>query len=158
MTRAVLAILALAVSSPAFAGASHRTGGSTGVGLGGGTTGGGISVKHFLSDKTAVQGVAGIADLGGEGLQLSADYLLEQPVFGSADVVDVAWNVGAGAGIGLSSSGDDLGLGVSGVAGLEFAFVPVPLDLVLEYRPTLALVPGVGLELIDFTGHLRWFF
>lgn len=145
-------------STPAHAGAKHRTGGSTGLGLGAGTFGGGISVKHFTSDRGALQGVVGTAGYKGDGLYVSGDYLLEQPVIGSADVVDVAWNIGAGAGLGVYSGGGDLGLGVSGVAGLEFALVPIPLDFVIEYRPTLGLSPDLGLDLVNFTGHLRWFF
>lgn len=148
------ALAAVSLPSAALAGASHRTAGSTGVGLGVGTVGGGVSVKHFLADSHAVQGVVG---LGNDTLRVSADYLLEQNTFATTDVVDLAWNIGAGVGVGIGDGGN-LGLGVSGVAGLEFAFVPVPLDLVLEYRPTIAVVPDVDLELVEFTGHLRWFF
>mgnify|MGYP000571700278 FL=1 len=161
MTRP-LALTALAASllwaPSALAGAKHRTAGSTGIGLGGGTTGGGISAKHFLSEGTAVQGVVGLAGFEGDGLQLNADYLMEQPVIASAEPFDVAWNFGVGAGVALFPEHNLLGLGVSGIAGVEFAFVPIPLDLVLEYRPTLGVLPGVGLDLVNFSGHLRWFF
>ena len=155
----LLAASLLLASSSAWAGASHRTAGSTGLGLGAGTTGGGISVKHFLTDGTAVQGVIGAyGGWDGGGLGLNADYLLERPAFATTEPVDIAWNVGLGAGVGLFPKSDVIGVGVSGIAGQEFAFVPIPLDLVLEYRPTIGVLPGVGLDLVNFTGHLRYFF
>lgn len=165
MTRtlpAALAALTLLALLPgrAHAGASHRSAGSTGIGLGGGTASGGISAKRFLTGATAIQGVIGTYGRWGDGtgLGLSADYLLERPPLASGAVADLAWNIGAGAGVGLFPATDTLAAGVSGVAGLELAFVPIPLDFVVEYRPTVGVLPGVGLDLVNFTGHLRWFF
>ena len=145
------------LATSAEAGASHRKAGSTGIGLGGGTASAGISAKHFMSDSMALQGVVGTYGRwnDGNGLGLSADYLLEQPVVASADVVDIAWNVGVGAGLGI---GDGVAIGVSGVAGLEFAIVPVPFDFVIEYRPTFLLIPQPAFDLVTFSGHLRYFF
>jgi len=163
MLRHAVAVLTLAsaalASAPAMAGATHRSAGHTGVGLGGGTTSGGISVKHFLSDTSAVQGVVG--GWGGwnnGGIGLSADYLYEMPALAETADLTVGWNVGPGVGLGLYAPTDSVGLAVNGVLGLELAFGPIPLDLVVEYRPTLSVVPGVGFDFINFTGHLRWFF
>jgi hypothetical protein len=154
---APLALLAL--PSLAHAGASHRRAGTAGVGLGGGTTGAGLSAKVFLSDASAVQAVAGPwGSWGNGGLGLSADHLYEMPTIAEGDAAELAWNWGAGAGVGIFSETATLGVGVSAVAGLEVAFKPVPLDLVVEYRPTLAVLPGVDLDLIGATAHLRYFF
>jgi hypothetical protein len=49
-------------------------------------------------------------------------------------------------------------LGASGVAGLEFDFQPVPIDLTLEYRPGVSILPGVGADLVNFSGHVRYHF
>jgi hypothetical protein len=154
----VFASAALA-STPALAGASHRSAGHTGVGLGGGTTSGGISVKHFFSDTSAIQGVVG--GWGGwnnSGLGLSADYLYEMPALAEIQDLTVGWNVGPGVGLGLYAPTDEVGIAVNGVVGIEFAFGPIPLDLVLEYRPTVNVAPRVDFDFINFTGHLRWFF
>lgn len=163
MLRHLVAALCLSAATltagPARAGATHRSAGHTGVGLGGGTTSGGISVKHFISDSSAVQGVVGgWGGWGNSGLGLSADYLYEMPPIAETTDLTVGWNLGPGVGVGLYAPTDSVGLAVNGVAGIEFAFGPVPLDLVLEYRPTLYLVPGVGFDFINFTGHLRYFF
>ncbi len=114
-------------------------------------------MKHFLTKGTAVQGVVGAyGGWEGGGLGLNADYLIERPPIASGEVIDLAWNFGAGAGVGIHDN--SAAVAVSGVLGLEFAFVPAPIDLVIEYRPTLGVVPGIGVDLINATGHLRWFF
>lgn len=147
----------LSATGTAHAAASHRSAGSTGIGLGGGTASAGISAKHWLTKGTAIQGVVGSYGRweAGSGIGLSADYLFEGPAIATGEVLDLGWNLGLGAGLGI---GNELGVGVSGVAGLEFAFVPAPIDLTLEYRPTLGVAPGLGFDLINFSGHLRWFF
>jgi hypothetical protein len=144
----------------ALGGAAHRTAGSTGVGLrgtflGSNIYGAGISAKHFLTDDHAIQGVVG---LGGNTLLLNADYLFEQKVFGETEGVEFAWNIGPGAGLGIASDASALGLSVSGVAGLEIALVPIPLDFVLEYRPELVVIPVIALDIAQFYAHVRWFF
>ena len=66
------------------------------------------------------------------------------------------WSFGLGAGVGVRD--DNTGIAAAGVAGLEFNFTVIPIDLVLEYRPTLAIHPDVDLDLVDFSGHLRFYF
>jgi hypothetical protein len=157
---AAAALTVAALPLTAHAGAEHRSAGKFGLGLGGGTNTGGISAKMFLSDASAIQAVVGAYGNweNGTGLGLNADYLYEMPAIADVEAVEIAWNLGAGAGLGGNSKSNALSVGVSGVAGLEFAFKPVPLDLVIEYRPTLHVVPKVELGLVNFTGHLRWFF
>ena len=50
---------------------------------------------------------------------------------------------------------DAIKLGVNGVAGLEFNFNPVPIDLVIEYRPGIHIIPNVDPDLIGFGAHVR---
>lgn len=155
----LIGILLLALPSLAHAGAAHRRSGTVGVGLGGGTTGAGLSAKVFLSDASAVQAVAGPwGGWGGGGIGLNGDYLLEMPTIVEGDMAELAWNIGAGAGVGIFSRTATLGAGVSGVAGLELAFKPAPIDLVVEYRPTIWVLPAADLSLIGATAHLRYFF
>lgn len=160
---ALCAALALTLAAPARADNIRQSGG-LGIGLGSGTLSNGLSIKYFLNDSNALQLVAGtwggggIKDRFGDfgGLGVGGDYLYELPVLASASFVDIAWNLGAGVGLGLDD--DALGLAGAFIAGLEFNFIPVPLSLVLEYRPTVGVLPGFGLDLIDFTGHLRFHF
>ena len=157
----LLLVSALLLPSAAVAGAPHRGAGHWGIGVGGGTTGAGVSAKTFLSDNQALQGVVGLYGPWGQGAQgigLNADWLWEMPTLAEGEPVELAWNAGLGAGAALFPEFNSLGVGVSGVLGLELAFKPVPLDLVIEYRPTLSVLPGIGLDPLAFTGHLRWFF
>lgn len=165
------AVLLLAFGAPrdALAGSPIRTGGNLGLGVGGGTWVDGLSIKYFMSGKTALQGVIGAWGYGhnyydGYGyygyygynrgvVGLSGDFLWEQPAIADSEGLELAWNAGLGPSI---QGGDGLfGLGVHGTLGLEFNFKPIPIDLVLEYKPGLIVLPGFGADLYDFAVHLR---
>ena len=60
--------------------------------------------------------------------------------------------------MGVSTNGGTPGVAAAGIAGLEFNFTRAPFDIVLEYRPSVGILPGPGIELIGFTAHVRiWF-
>jgi hypothetical protein len=100
----------------------------------------------------------------GDGLGLGADYLFELPdIVRAGRAFDLAWNVGAGIGLGFDDDDGpndswDTAFAVAFVLGLELSFIPVPLDIVLEWRPGLLLVPDVDFDLVDFTAHIRFYF
>lgn len=143
-----------AVSATAHAGAPIRQGGNFGLGVGSGTSAYGLSLKYYMSGRQAIQATAGIG--WGGYLGVGGDYLFEMPEFFSSSVVNLGWNLGPGVGVGLGNDG--LYTGASFVGGFEFNFNPVPIDLVLEWRPTLDILPGLDVDLIDFSGHLRFYF
>ena len=159
----VVAALCMVVGAgEAFAGGTDAVRSkSFGIGLGGGTGVSGLSLK--IPGQTAIQATLGIDPYG---IGLGLDGLLEMPEIASAPgLVGVAWNLGVGGTVVLWDGpfGDDggIGLGGSGIAGLGFNFdvLPtLPFDIVLEYRPSLWVVPGVDLDLIRFTGHIRLYF
>lgn len=154
----MFAALALAALLPTADAAPHRGSGHTGVGLGGGTLGGGVSVKHFLTDTSAVQGVVGAwGGWGVSGVGVSADYLVHFPLLADTPELDIGWNAGPGAGVAVFSSGSAW-FAASGVVGLELGVVEVPLDIVLEWRPTFLIEPVTRFDLLSFSGHVRWFF
>lgn len=154
------ALLCLALSAPAFA--ARPSSGNFGVGLGGGTGTTGLSAKYYPSDSTAVQALVGIYGFGhsGGGMSLAADYLFEMPALAESEVVNVGWNVGPGAWGGVYSGGGLSGafIGASAVAGLEFLVQPLPIDVVLEYRPALLLVPDIAIDFVSFDAHIRYYF
>jgi hypothetical protein len=115
-------------------------------------------MKYFMSESQALQGVVGIWGLGrdhGTIIGLNADYLWEGPSLTRGSVIDLGWALGVGA---FGGFGDAFWLGVSGVLGLEFNFVPIPIDIVLEYRPGLLVLEHVDADLINFGGHIRYYF
>lgn len=154
MMKRILGMIA-ALSVPGVAAASPP-GGPFGIGLGGGTGPSGLSMKYHTGG-TALQGVIGWGGVGDDGgyLAVSADFLLEQPEFAGGQGLSLAWNYGLGANVGV---GDALALGVSAIAGLEFNIQPVPIDIVLEIRPGISLLPGFDVSLLNGGGHIRYYF
>lgn len=156
----VALLLAVALASAVELADEPGDPGSLGLGVGGGTAVSGLSGKLPLSGGLAVQAVVGGAgyshDYGRSALGVDVDVLWEMPELVRAEEgVALAWSLGAG---GWTWVGAPFWLGANGVLGLELRVLPVPLDLVLEWRPSLRLVPEVGVELVDFGGHLRiWF-
>jgi hypothetical protein len=136
-----------------------------GVGIGSGTIANGLSVK-MMAGPGAFQWVAGFWGGGGagdrfrriDGVAGSLDYLFEMPSLARSQYFTVDWAFGFGGGVGVPTFNGQVGAAASGIAGIEFNFTAVPLDLTIEYRPTVAIIPDPGLHLIDFTAHLRlWF-
>jgi len=45
------------------------------------------------------------------------------------------------------------------VGGLQLNINAIPIDIVLEFRPGFFVVNGYfGLDLVNFTGHIRYYF
>ena len=148
-------LLGLLASTPAFADAPIRQAGNFGLGIGGGTYNSGLSLKYYTTGSQALQGVVGF-NLRRDWIGLNLDYLFEMPALATGSVVELGWNLGPGVAVGISDYG--VGAAVAGVAGLELNFNPIPIDLVLEWRPSLNVVPNVDIDLIGFTGHIRFYF
>jgi len=146
-----------------------------GLGLGAGTSTAGLSAKYFLSDRLALQGVIGAgydahhdyyAGAGGgwdSGAALSADLLFEMPAFFEDPDVNLAWAIGPGMGIWVGNH--SFALAASGALGFEVNITAVPLDIVIEYRPRLLIVPpasyagdGLAFDFVNFSGHIRYYF
>ncbi|MBK9649242.1 MAG: hypothetical protein IPO67_29530 [Deltaproteobacteria bacterium] len=156
MTRTLLTTLA-ALLLPSIALAEVP--GNFGIGIGGGLGVSGLSMKAPIGPG-AIQGVIGTYGWNGryddDRLGVSIDALWEQPTFASGGPVNLAWNIGFGGAVGVGQN-DPL-VGISGVAGLEFIVQPAPIDIVLEYRPGIILSPGVYSDLVNFSGHIRYYF
>ncbi|MEZ4459594.1 MAG: hypothetical protein R3E66_07650 [bacterium] len=168
-------ILSLLAADSAFAegwkgGMTIRSAGNVGVGLGAGTLASGLSLKYFADSNFAIQGNVGWWRSrwwgcdnrrcygGGDALAVSADAIFEQPVFAGNGSVDLAWNFGLGGGLGLSDYNNNIGAAAAGILGLEVLINVIPIDIVLEFRPNILVVPDVAFDLVDFTGHIRFYF
>lgn len=175
MTRHLL-VLSFLCASMAFshqAQAQVRKAGNLGVGVGSGTLATGFSGKYYADDKTAYQFNVGIhrtiRAFYGDALALGFDYMLEQPDLFNDGRFGIAWSVGPGLSLGYSEGRvrDYFLLGVSAVVGLEFLIEKIPIDFVIEYRPSIFIFndnfndrgrDGFDLDLIEFGGHVRYFF
>ena len=144
--------------------------GNTGFGLGAGTLAVGLSLKHFLADDFSIQANVGYWRgcwncshyyYNNNGLAMSLDFLVEGgPLLSIDDKLSIDWEAGLGGGLGINNWADNggLGVGISGVVGIQFNIHLIPVDFVIEYRPGLYVIPNVGLDIVNFTGHARYYF
>lgn len=174
-------ILLLAMPTTASAAWKHgmqiRNGGNVGLGIGQGTLANGLSLKYFADSSFAIQGNLGYwrgwggvyfndrdRYYGGNSFALSIDALFEQETLAGNQNVELAWNFGIGGGLGLSDGNyyrdrdSQVGAAVAGILGLEVLINAIPIDIVLEWRPQALVTPGFYLNLVHFSGHIRFYF
>lgn len=118
----------------------------TGVGLRGGFSNG-ITVKHFISEGTAVEG---ILSTRWRGFLITGLYELEK----STAVNGLDWYYGVGGHIGVWNNNrdnnpftDDGGatiLGIDGILGIEYTFGGIPINLSLDWKPAFNLIGSTG--------------
>jgi hypothetical protein len=174
--RTLLALVFTALTVTSASAEPMRTPGRFGIGIGSGTIANGLSAKYFMTGNHALQ--FNLGTFGGRGIKhrwsrfggfgFSADYLFEMPAIARAgNTFELAWNLGAGFGIGFDDNDHEYknkryhsytAFAAAFVLGLEFNFIAVPLDIVLEYRPTFFLAPYVAVNPVDFTAHIRFYF
>ena len=167
----VTAFGAVVSSGPSTHAEPIRSPGRFGLGLGSGTLTNGLSAKYFMSREDALQ--FNLGEFGGHGFRhrwhrfdgvgVGIDYLREMPdIVRAGRAFDLAWNFGGGLGLGFDdhddTDHDDVAFALAFVLGLEFNFIPIPLDIVLEWRPSLLFIPDVDFDAVDFTAHIRVYF
>ncbi|MDD2195551.1 MAG: hypothetical protein PHE03_06200 [Bacteroidales bacterium] len=119
----------------------------TGLGLKGGYPSG-VTVKHFLDNRSAVEG---IASFGWGGFGITGLYQFHNPI---PDLPGLSWYYGGGAHLAIANDDDDddnpwrgeeLTLGIDGVIGLEYVFAEAPISIGIDILPVLNIIqkPGV---------------
>jgi len=109
------------------------------------------SYKHFLNEKAAVDVFGGIR---WGGLAAGAYYLIHKPI---SSVENLTWYWGGGLSfttwnygyVGYSSYFE---LGLSGVLGLDYTFKDYPINLSVDWAPTIVL-----LDSYDYPGSYNRF-
>lgn len=121
----------------------------TGVGLRLGTASG-VTVKHFVSQKSAFEG---LLTTRWQGLEITGLYELNYNAF---DVERLNWYFGFGGHLGFYNGkntpwGEEdesyTILGIDGIIGIEYSFTDVPINLGLDWKPAFNLTGYV-----DFWG------
>lgn len=94
--------------------------------------GAGISFKHFLQDRKALEL---IGYFWNQGSRITGLYEIHGPVTGAKGL---QWYIGPGAHAGFYNSryGDGAFIGIDGVLGLDYTFSGVPLNLSLDWQPS----------------------
>jgi hypothetical protein len=117
----------------------------TGVGLRGGFSQG-LTIKHFLGDKSAVEGL--LTTRWG-GFEITGLYEVHNTAF---EVERLKWYYGAGAHIGFwdgNSSWGTIGnsytvVGIDGILGIEYSFSEAPIGIGLDWKPAINFVGYSG--------------
>jgi len=103
--------------------------------------GGGVSLKHFVRDNRAVEG---IGYFWNRGARITGLYEFHYNI---EDVAGLKWYVGPGAHVGFYNNryydsnyynGDGSGsfVGIDGVLGLDYKFDQVPINISLDWQPS----------------------
>lgn len=95
-----------------------------------------ITVKHFLSDKTAIEGLISF----GDPFAIGALVALHQDI---ESVAGLQWFYGGGAYVGF---GGRRNVGAQGVLGLDYKFNNLPINLSLDWKPELNLIRQLSFE------------
>ena len=169
----VVVLVAVLGALPARAASNALDGPRTfGIGVGDNGWASGLSGKLFLGGNTSAQLL--VADCGWAArgywvdsygrvrvdggrsvLCLGGDFLLEEPGGGRGPLT-LNWNYGFGAGL-LGLGASDIAFAVNGVVGGALQIVR-RLEVAVEWRPTVFVGNGLGLDLLALGAHLRFYF
>ena len=128
---------------------------NTGIGLRAGT-GWGVTLKHFVSKKEAVEGFFyGYYN----GFNVTGMYEFHNKAF---DVDNLRWYYGFGAHIGSynyekQENKSNFVLGIDGILGIEYTFTEAPINIGLDWNPHInftaesGFFPGFGAISIRYT-------
>lgn len=108
--------------------------------------GGGLSVKHFVTDNNAIEGIAYIWN---KGFRLTGLYEIHGDIGGAPGL---KWYVGPGAHIGFYDGNKDnypnddqyTAFGIDGVLGLDFKFNKAPINLSIDWQPSFEFGDNSG--------------
>jgi hypothetical protein len=132
--------------------------GRVGLGVGGGTIASGATLKYYIGPRTALQAVLGLSRWG---LSFGGDFVKEFRPFLRTQAGDLFAGAGVGAGLVMYRDLDDSAdvLGVSAILELGWHFNEIPLEFILDWRPTFYFGDFIG----GFFGGggggaIRWFF
>lgn len=134
----------------------------TGVGLRAGSPAG-LTVKHFISNRTAIEGL--LATRWG-GFVITGLFEAHRPF---ADVDQLKWYYGLGAHIGFwngsynrSYWGDPntayTVVGIDGILGIEYSFTEIPLNIGLDWKPAFNIVGYSGVWADGAAFSIRYIF
>jgi hypothetical protein len=93
-----------------------------------------ITGKYFITEKSAIEGIVSFGNRFGIGGLLE----IHQPF----SVDGLSWFYGAGGYVGFQSG--DTYLGPTGILGLDYKFANVPLNISLDWKPELDIIPAIN--------------
>ncbi len=119
---------------------------NTGIGLRGGLSSG-LTVKHFIGEKAAIEGILATR---WQGFIITGLYEIHNQAY---EVDRLNWYYGFGGHIGfwdgsnVSWADDDNSytvIGVDGILGLEYNFKEIPINISIDWKPAFNIVGYSG--------------
>lgn len=107
----------------------------------------GVTAKHFMGEKSAVEG---LLTTRWQGLEITGLYEITNNAF---DVDQLNWYFGFGGHIGFYNGSNTpwgesetsyVVLGIDGIIGMEYTFIDVPINLSLDWKPIFNLTGESG--------------
>ena len=92
-----------------------------------------ITGKYFVTGQSAIEGLVSFGSRFGMGALLEIHKKFKPEGFG--------WFYGGGVYVGFE--GSDTYLGPTGIVGLDYKFTGIPLNLSLDWKPELDIIPGI---------------
>ena len=122
----------------------------------------GITYKHFLNESHAIDGILNFQGNRRFALfKLLGLYEIHQPI-NFVDVEGLRWYYGFGGGLGhyRYKDTDSSGLAVSfdGVIGTDYKIPEAPINLSLDWKPTMELTPESGVRFDGIGLSIRFVF
>ncbi|MDX9781392.1 MAG: hypothetical protein RBT35_00240 [Bacteroidales bacterium] len=151
MKKLIIATAALILSTAAFS-QNYKTA----IGLRTGTTLG-ASVKHFISQPGALEGILDVDLVSHNEMKIKATALYEYHFDVNVDGLYVYAGAGATAGVhvaGLYSKQFLMGLDLIG--GVEYKFNNIPLALSADWNPRIQLISNSGFKAPNFGFTIRY--
>ena len=101
---------------------------------------GAITIKHFINDNTALEGLGYFWERGG---RITGLYEIHGDI---NDVAGLKWYIGPGAHLGFYNTkyGGGTSIGVDGVLGLDYKFQGAPINLSLDWQPSFEFGNNYG--------------
>lgn len=93
-----------------------------------------ITGRYFVTEKSAIEGIVSFGNRFGIG------GLLE--IYKPFSVEGLSWFYGGGAYVGFEDG--DTYLGPTGIIGMDYKFANVPLNISLDWKPELDIIPDIN--------------
>jgi hypothetical protein len=108
----------------------------------------GFTYRHHLNNNKAIEVMLNLR----EPIALGAFYEIFKPI-GLAS--NLHWFYGGGAFVGFSGVDN---LGIAGIAGLDYQFNEVPINLTIDWKPELSLIQSVRFRASTVAVSIRFAF
>ena len=109
-----------------------------------------VSVKYFMNERNALEG---LISFGPTRFGIGGLFEIHQLI---GNVPAFTWFYGGGAYVGFQSG--NTYLGPTGVIGLDYKFQNAPINLSLDWKPELDIIPGINFVPDAFAVSARFTF